>query len=120
MLDEGLFRQLKKEAVSRGQTLKELVDTLLRRALGTAPTRKAYRLNWKSNFSISPGTSAVVFAGHGNAVRASIAPMAVPFAPISAGSFGRCLKQARSLAQRGLQKKLDTGTCLMFWCSTGC
>ena len=48
MLDEGLFRQLKKEAVSRGQTLKELVNTLLRRALGTAPTRKAYRLNWKT------------------------------------------------------------------------
>ena len=50
MIDDDLFRQLKKKAAEQGQTLQHLTNDLLRRALNS-PSRRAFRLklqSWKA------------------------------------------------------------------------
>lgn len=47
-LEEDIFRRLRQEAADTGVTLKEIVNSLLRRALGGRPRgKKRFRLNWK-------------------------------------------------------------------------
>lgn len=47
-LEEDIFKRLRQEAADTGTTLKEIVNSLLRRALGRGPKRKkSFRLNWK-------------------------------------------------------------------------
>lgn len=46
MIDDGLFRQIKKKAAEEGRTLQAITNDLLRRALAQS-ARQAYRLNLK-------------------------------------------------------------------------
>jgi plasmid stability protein len=46
MIDDGLFRQIKKKAAEEGRSLQATANDLLRRALGQSP-RVPYRLNLK-------------------------------------------------------------------------
>ncbi len=50
MIEDDLFRQLKKKAAEEGQTLQRLTNDLLRRAL-SSPARRPFRLKlrgWKA------------------------------------------------------------------------
>ena len=51
MIDDGLFRQIKKKAAEEGRTLQATANDLLRRALAQSPGQ-SYRLNlrgWRAN-----------------------------------------------------------------------
>ena len=51
MIDDGLFRQIKKKAAAEGRTLQATANDLLRRALAQSPGQP-YRLNlkgWQAN-----------------------------------------------------------------------
>lgn len=46
MIDDGVFRQIKKKAAEEGRTLRAITNDLLRRALAQS-ARQSYRLNLK-------------------------------------------------------------------------
>lgn len=55
VLEDSLFRQMKKKAAAEGRTLQAVANELLRRAL-TEPERKPYRLNWQGwKAELQPG-----------------------------------------------------------------
>lgn len=57
VLEDDIARKLKESAVMKGQTMKELVNALLRKSLigATFPQRK-FRLQWKTyRGTIQPG-----------------------------------------------------------------
>ena len=57
MLDDDLHRQLKRQAAAEGRTLRDLVNTLLRRALREVGRRRGkYRLDWPTvSGKLQPG-----------------------------------------------------------------
>jgi hypothetical protein len=55
MIEDALFRTLKKKAANEGRTLQDVVNDLLRQALN-ARNGKKFRLNWKPlNGRLRPG-----------------------------------------------------------------
>jgi hypothetical protein len=48
-ISDELFRQAKRKAAEEGIPLREVVDAALRGYLSRRPTRKGYRLRWKTD-----------------------------------------------------------------------
>jgi hypothetical protein len=48
-IDDRLFRELKRCAVERGTTFRDLVNELLRRGLKSPERRPKYRFEWKTD-----------------------------------------------------------------------
>ena len=47
-IDHSLFREIKRRAVERGTTFRNVVNELLRRELKQTEQRPRYRLRWKT------------------------------------------------------------------------